>query len=123
VLCASKVIIKPNHYHSGTLFKGQMFENKPKLDYHGSMVPKGADPERKDTRIALTIHKISWDDKIKFNALRISLNKTEYELFHDMVDLYWRNLDLEVSPQQKTVLSRKFIDMIYRITESKSPRY
>ena len=86
------------------------------------MVPIVSGSERKDSRIAITIHKISLDDKIKFNALRISLDKTEYELFHDMVDLYWRNLDLKVSSQKKTALSRKFLEMIYRISEVKKDK-
>lgn len=81
------------------------------------MVPSHLAFESKDNRISITIHKISLESKIKFNALRITLDKKEYELFQDMVDLYWQNTDKTVSPQKKTVVSRKFLSMLYRISE------
>jgi hypothetical protein len=83
------------------------------------MVPLNVSSSKKDNRISITIHKISIEDKLKFNALRFTLEKKEYELFKEMVDLYWRNIDKTVSTQKKTALSRKLLETIYRVSESK----
>ena len=73
----------------------------------------------KDARLSITIHKISTESKLKFHALRFTLEKPEYVIFDEIVDLYWRNLDKTASPQKRNVLARKFLDLMNRIWEGK----
>ncbi len=85
------------------------------------MEPSTNSSERHDSRQSITIHKVSVETKLRFNTLCSALNKHQYELFDEMIDLYMRNLDGNVSSRQQKVIVRKLLDDMYRLAELKKP--
>jgi hypothetical protein len=74
---------------------------------------------RPNNRITITIHDISWESKMRFKGLCAVLNKSQYEVFNEIVDFYWNNIKLTVPKRQQAAIVRKLLDEIYKVAEDK----
>ena len=73
-----------------------------------------------DKRITITIHNISLESQMRFKGLCVALNKSQYEVFNEIVDFYWKNLDLKVPKRRQAVIARKLLDTIQMVAKSKN---
>ena len=48
----------------------------------------------------------------------MALNKPQYEVFNEIVDFFWRNLDLRVPAERQAIIARKLLNEIKKIARS-----
>jgi hypothetical protein len=83
------------------------------------MEPSESASQRRDSRLSITIHKITVETKLRFNTLCAVLSKPQYQLFEEMMDLYWRNLDYKVPSRKQAVIARKLLDEMHKLGKIK----
>lgn len=89
-------------------------------EYNGSMEPFNEGSRVTDTRITITIHNISLESQMRFKGLCVALNKPQYEVFNEIVDFYWKNLNLNIPKRRQAVIARKLIDTIHTVAKGKN---
>lgn len=86
------------------------------------MEPQGLGSHKPDTRITITIHNISWESQMRFKGLCLVLNKSQYKVFDEVIDYYWKNLDLKVPKRQQAIIVRKLLDEMQMVARDKNRR-